>query len=178
MSMTGPALLHPILMFAAAIALLFATMHDVAVRTVPNRVSLIVAAMGLVLNTLDGQLVPALFGGGLVFAGCWYCWRHGWIGGGDVKLLTACTLLVPPTSVPELVLFTAIAGGGLALIYLALGATLLRRLPADATLRPSGLLRRIWRAERRRIRRRLSLPYSSAISVGVLLTLSGALPIG
>jgi hypothetical protein len=83
--MTDPAILHSMLLVAAAMALLFAAVHDVAVRTVPNRVSLIVAAAGLGLNALDGQFVPALFGGGLVFAGCWYCWRRGWIGGGDVK---------------------------------------------------------------------------------------------
>ena len=70
-----------------------------------------------------GNSAPALFGGGLVFAGCWYCWRQGWIGGGDVKLLSACALLVPPASVPELVLTTAIAGGVLALFYLAPRAT-------------------------------------------------------
>lgn len=176
MPMTGPALLHPLLLLAAATALLFAAVHDVAVRTVPNGVSLVVAAIGLELSLLDGQLVPALFGGVLVFCGCWYCWRHGWIGGGDVKLLTACTLLVPPAAVPELILATAIAGGALALFYLALGAALARRLPGSAT--PIGLLGRIWRAERRRIRRRLSLPYACAISAGVLLTLYSPVPIG
>jgi len=171
-------MLHAMLLFAAATALLFGVAHDVAVRTVPNRVSLIVAAAGLGLNALDGQLVPALFGDGLVFAGCWYCWRRGWIGGGDVKLLSACALLVPPASVPELVLSTAIAGAVLALLYLALGLALARRLPGGAAARPSGLLGRVWRAERRRIRRRLSLPYACAISAGVLLTLYVSVPFG
>jgi prepilin peptidase CpaA len=171
--MTDPARLHALLLIAAATSLLFAVAHDVAVRTVPNRVSLIVAVAGLGLSKLDGQLIPALFGSGVVFAGCWYCWRHGWIGGGDVKLLCACTLLVPPTSVPELILSTAIAGAVLALLYLALA----RLLPGGATPRPAGLLRRVWRAEQRRIRRRLSLPYACAICAGVVLTLSSsALP--
>jgi len=182
MPMTGPALLHLILLLAAATALLFAAVHDVAVRTVPNLVSLVVAATGLGLSVLAGQLVPALFGGALVFSGCWYCWRHGWIGGGDVKLLSACTLLVPPAAVPELVLATAIAGGVLALLYLALGAalkaTFARRLPGRTAPRPTSLLKRIWRAEGRRIRRRLSLPYACAISAGVLLTLYDPLPLG
>ncbi len=176
--MTDPALLHALLLFAAATTLLFAAAHDVAVRTVPNRVSLIVAVAGLGLNALDGQLVPALFGGGLVFAGCWFCWRRGWIGGGDVKLLTACTLLVPPTSVPQLILSTAIAGAVLALFYLALGMVLARLLPGGAAARPTSLLGRVWRAERRRIYRRLSLPYACAISAGVLLTLNVSVPLG
>jgi prepilin peptidase CpaA len=164
---TDPAMLHMMILFAAATVLLFAAAHDVAVRTVPNGISLIVAAAGLGLHALDGQLLPALFGGGLVFAGAWYCWRRGWFGGGDVKLLTACVLLVPPTSVPELVLSTAIAGGAMALSYVALA----RLLPGGATPRPAGLVRRVWRAERRRIQRGLSLPYSCAIAAGVLLTL-------
>jgi len=177
--MTYPSLLHSILLSAAATALLFAAAHDVAVRTVPNRVSLIVAVAGLGLQMLDRQLVPALFGCLLVFAGTWQCWRRGWIGGGDVKLLSACALLVPPVLVPELLLSTAIAGGVLALSYLALA----RLLPAwlsrgNAAPRSDRLIRRIWRAELRRIRRRLSLPYACAISAGVLLTLNVALPLG
>jgi prepilin peptidase CpaA len=170
--------MHSMILFAAAMALLFAAAHDVAVRTVPNLVSLIVALSGLGLNALDGQLLPALFRGGLVFAVAWYCWRRGWIGGGDVKLLTACVLLVPPASVPELILATATAGGLLALSYLALERLVCGNappLPAGSGRR-RGLLRRIWRAERRRIHRRLSLPYSCAIAAGVLLTLY--LPLG
>jgi prepilin peptidase CpaA len=170
--MTDLALWHDILLFAAATCLLFAAAHDVAVRTVPNLMSLIVAAAGLGLNALHGQLGAALFGGGLVFSGCWYCWRHGWIGGGDVKLLSACALLVPPTLVPALILSTGVAGGLLALLYLTLGWVLRRLLPGGAGAQPTGLLRRVWRAERRRISRRLSLPYACAICAGVLLTLN------
>jgi prepilin peptidase CpaA len=121
----------------------------------------------------------------MVFAGCWYCWRRGWIGGGDVKLLSACAMLVPPASVPELVLATSIAGGALALFYLCL-ARLLRasataqptRLQANGQPPPTGLVGRIWRVERRRIRRRLSLPYACAISAGVLLTLNISVSLG
>jgi len=189
MTITNSTLLHSIFLFVAASALLFATAHDVAVRTVPNLLSAIVAAAGLGLNALDAQLGPALFCGGLVFAGCWYCWRRGWIGGGDVKLLSASAMLVPPASVPELVLATAIAGGALALFYLGL-ERLLPRGTTSQQIRPqptgprhtgprrTGLLGRIWRAERRRIRRRLSLPYACAISAGVLLTLNISVPLG
>jgi prepilin peptidase CpaA len=171
-------MLHAILLLTAAISLLFAVAHDVAVRTVPNHTSLIVAAAGLGLNTLDGRLAPALVGGVLVFAGCWYCWRRGWIGGGDVKLLGACALLVPPGSVPELILSTALAGAVLAILYLALGRLLPKGATRRATRRPEGLLRRVWRAEQRRIRRRLSLPYACAIGAGVLLTLSSPVSLG
>lgn len=172
--MTDPAMLHATLLLAAATALLFAVAYDVAVRLVPNGVSLIVAVAGLGLNALDRQFAGALLGGGLVFAGAWHCWRRGWIGGGDVKLLSACALLVPPALVPELILTTAIAGGVLALCYIALG----RVLPRSRPRRPASLLMRVWRAERRRIRRGLSLPYACAITAGVLLTLSSPVPFG
>jgi len=171
-------MLHSIILFAAARALLFAAAHDVAVRTVPNRMSLIVATAGLGLNTLDEHFVSALFSGAMVFAATWHCWKRGWIGGGDVKLLTACALLVPPASVPELVLSTAIAGGLLALFYMALA-----RLPSGGVSevrrsRPAGLVRRVWHAERRRIRRGLSLPYACAIGAGVALTFCSPVPFG
>ncbi len=176
-------MLHSIVLFAAAMALLFAAAHDVAVRTVPNRVSLMVAAIGLALNGLDGQLTAALFGAVLVFAATWFCWRKDWLGGGDVKLLTACVLLVPPGSIPEMILSTALAGGVLALIYMALtrlvavGAAFGQTKVGNGSVarysgaRRANLIRRIWRAERRRIQRNPSLPYSCAIAAGVLLTL-------
>src|ERR1700722_11329680 len=178
--MTNPAMLHATLLFIAATALLLATLYDVAVRIVPNGLSLIVAVAGLGMNTIDGQLLAALFGGGLVFAATWDCWRRGWIGGGDVKLLSACAMLVPPASVPELVLGTAIAGGVLALIYLALARLMPRgATPRSAGLpRRAGLLRRVWHAERRRIRRGLSLPYACAITAGVALTLFSPISAG
>jgi prepilin peptidase CpaA len=165
--MTDPDILHSIIVFTAATALLFAAARDLAVRTVPNISSLIIAISGLALHALDGRLIASLFNGGLVFAGAWYCWRRNWIGGGDVKLLSASALLVQPASVPELLLGTALAGGLLALFYMALA----RLLPACAMPRPARLLPRVWRAERRRIRRGLALPYCCAIAAGVLLTL-------
>ena len=51
--MSDPTVLHSMILLAAATALLFAAAHDVAVRTVPNRVSLIVAAAGMGLSALD-----------------------------------------------------------------------------------------------------------------------------
>ncbi len=176
--MTSPTMLHSIILFAAAMALLFAAAHDVAVRTVPNFVSLIVALSGLGLNALDRQLLASLLCGGLVFVALWYCWQRGWIGGGDVKLLTACVVLVPPASVPVLILSIAIAGGALAVSYVTLSQWLRGyATPLSASALPvsppqkRSLLRRVWRAERRRIHRGRSLPYSCAIAAGVLLTL-------
>jgi prepilin peptidase CpaA len=184
--MIDPDKFHSILLSAAATALLIAAAHDVAVRTVPNLVPLIVVASGLGMNALDGHFIAALCSASVVFVAVYYCWRRSWIGGGDVKLLAACATLVPPVLVPELILSTTLSGGLLALFYLALARLLPRRLAPGPTsrsslrpfARPTRLLRRIWRIERRRISRGLSLPYACAISVGVLLTLTIAVPSG
>jgi prepilin peptidase CpaA len=166
--------LHLILLSIAAAALLFAAIYDVAMRIVPNGLPLIVTVSGLGLNALDGQLLPALFGAALVFAGTWQCWRRNWIGGGDVKLLSACALLVQPATIPELLAGTALAGGVLALLYLALG----RLLPPVMPAQPASRFGRVWQAERRRIASRLSLPYACAIAAGVTLTLCAPVPFG
>jgi prepilin peptidase CpaA len=172
--MINPVTFHSILLSIAAAALSFAAIYDVAMRIVPNGLPLIVAVSGLGLNTLDGHPLSALFGGAVVFAGTWQCWRAGWIGGGDVKLLSACALLVQPATIPELVASTALAGGALALFYLALG----RLLPPITPAQPASRFGRIWQAERRRITSRLSLPYACAIVAGVTLTLCAPVPFG
>ncbi len=161
---------------AGAAILAAAALHDVAARTIPNRNCLAIAALGLALRWADGHLAAALLLGLTVFAGAAFCWRRGWLGGGDVKLLAAAAVLVPPGGVLGMLCDTALAGGLVALVYLAA-----RRWPASATLQPptaniSGggsrpLLPRVLRAERWRLRRGGPLPYGSAIALGTLFVL-------
>ena len=168
------------LQFAAllgfAALMLVAAFEDLRRLIIPNALTLslcllwplyVIAAPSL-LGTL-GALGCAL----AVFIAGALCFSRGYLGGGDVKLLSASVLLVSPVQVPTLMLSTALAGGLLATAYIAL-AKLFRyrvvRLPAGPVPRHN-LLRRVWRAERRRITRGLSLPYSCAITVGVLLTI-------
>ena len=161
------------LLFAGALGLsgfgllAVAAWHDLAARTIPNRLPLLVALVGLAQRAAGGQIAPGLAAGALVFAAAVWCWRRGWLGGGDVKLLGASALLVPPLLVPALLAAIAIAGAGLALVYL-----LARRWvrPAGGT-RPAGLLARALRAERWRIARGGPLPYAVAIALGVLAVL-------
>ena len=56
-------------------------------------------------------------------------WRLGWLGGGDVKLITALSLWAGPFHTPALLLATALSGGVLALLYGAM------RHPLAAMLR-------------------------------------------
>ena len=159
----------PVVVGISAVILLSAVLNDVAFRVIPNWMPAILLLFSGGIGMLDGRLVPSLLACSLIFLGAGFCWRHGWLGGGDVKLLAACGLLVPPGLILAMLLDIALAGGVLALLYLALG----RMLAAPQVTNPTGLLRRIIWAERHRIRNRVSLPYASAIAAGTLLVLLG-----
>ncbi len=153
---------------AGGIVLLIAAgVRDFISRTVPNRVPALIAILALALQWQAGSLRFALPAGAAVFIVAAFCWRRGWLGGGDVKLFAAAALLVPPGKVPAMIVAVALAGGALALLYLALAALLPNARPG----RPAGRLARILRIERRRIRRHGPLPYASAIAAGAIFIL-------
>ncbi|MFC7473077.1 prepilin peptidase [Dankookia sp. GCM10030260] len=153
----------------AGLTLAAAALHDIAARTIPNRLSLGIAGLGLLARVLADEALAGLLAGCLVFLLACFAWRCRVMGGGDVKLLAACALLPPPAAVPGLVLAVALAGGALALTYLALQPL----LPAPALARPGALPARALRAEAWRIRRRGPLPYGVAIALGTFFTLLG-----
>jgi prepilin peptidase CpaA len=162
----------------AALAILcLAAAHDVLARTVPNWMPTTLAALGVIQSALAERLIVSLLVGTTVFILSGLCWKRGWLGGGDVKLLGAAAIAVPPVLVPPFVVAVALAGGVLGLVYLACGrliptATPRRptdRPPVDRPIgRPVGLLSRAWRLERRRLRRGGPLPYAVAIAAGGL----------
>ena len=153
----------------AAMALLSAALHDIAFRTVPNWIPALLLVIGGLVRGLDGTLVPGLAVGSVFFLGAVFCWRRGWLGGGDVKLLAAAALLVPPHPGCSVCCWMSRSPGGvLALLYLVLGRMM---KPFVGRPRPPGLLHRICRAERHRICRRGPLPYASAIAAGAFLVL-------
>jgi prepilin peptidase CpaA len=155
---------------AGGCILVFAALHDVAARTVPDWACLCIALLGALLRSLDGQLVPGLALGVIVFLVAMLCWMRGWMGGGDVKLLAAAAVFVPPGHVGHMLLAVTLAGGVVGLFYLA-SRFLLRRRAAPAERRPSGLLARIRRAERWRMLRGGPLPYASAIAAGTIFVI-------
>jgi prepilin peptidase CpaA len=159
---------HVLIAFAA-FALLFAALHDIAFRTIPDWVSAVVVVVGGGLRVLGHDLPFGLVCGLTVFTLSAFCWHRGWLGGGDVKLLGATAVLVPPALVPGYIAAVAFAGGGLALLYLLLEQI----VPAPRLQQPASLPRRILVVEARRIRCRMSLPYATAISAAALLMLAG-----
>lgn len=158
--------LHYLLVTAGVLLLVAAALHDVAARTVPDLCALLLAGAGIVARVADAHLMTGLLAGTAVFVAATICWMRGWVGGGDVKLLGAAALLVPPAAAGIFVLDVALAGGLLALTYI-----LLRNVvpsPVVTGRRPRSLLARALRAERWRIHRNCPLPYASAIAAGAL----------
>ncbi|MEO3474226.1 prepilin peptidase [Roseomonas sp. CAU 1739] len=165
-----PDILALALVVLALLLLLAAALGDIACRRIPNRIASLVALVGLLRQGLSGGAVlgVALLLAGLVFLGAALLWLRGALGGGDVKLLAAAALLVPPALVPTQLLAVALAGGALALFHLGLRPLL--RAPSPGGL-PRGRLRRALRREARRIRKGAPLPYGVAIALGTAIIL-------
>lgn len=168
--MTGhklPDLLALVLVVTSIATLLAAALHDIAARTVPNILAASLAVAGLMARALDGWLLISLGCAAAVFLTAAVCWRRGWMGGGDVKLMGAAALGVPPPLVATSLIIMSVFGALLSLLYL-LGHQTAHTRPAP---RPHFLLARIVRAERWRFQRGGPLPYACAIAAGGLFTL-------
>lgn len=152
----------------ATLLLLAASAGDLAMRMVPNRLCVALGLDGLALQASAHAIPLSVLAMTAVFIPAFACWRLGVMGGGDVKLLGAVTLLVRPAAVPTLVLAIALAGGLLGVLYW----TMMRSFAPPVTAHPSDLLRRILRIERHRIARGCSLPYAVAIAGGTLFVLA------
>jgi prepilin peptidase CpaA len=153
---------------AAAIGfLLYAAARDILLRSVPNRVSVAIACIGLSIHLACGGAVTCLLVATLVLAVTVLLWKLGMMGGADAKLIPAVTMLLPSSHVPELLICVAFSGGVLSAFYLAL-----RHLPVLARRRNSVALLRRLRIEQRRARRADALPYVVAICAGTLIALA------
>ena len=159
--------ISPMLVFASGLIFVAAALHDVASRTLPNGMAVALALVGLLARLLDRTLILGVICGFVVFAGAAFCWRRGWMGGGDVKLIGAAGIAVPPHLVLSFLVVMSLSGAGLAVVYL-IG----RSLPAPRSgARPGTLLRRILRVERWRLHRGGPLPYACAIAAGGVFVL-------
>lgn len=145
-----------------------AAFRDVAVRRIPNALVVAIAVLGVSRQAAAGMAMLALsfIVASVVLLAAVMLWRRGVLGGGDVKLLAATAVLVPPAAVPHLLLATAIAGGLLAVSHLVLRRR--RGLPAPI---PAGAIGRVLRCEAWRIGRGAPLPYGVAIAAGAFFVL-------
>lgn len=161
-----------------AVALLgFAAWRDLATRTIPDGVSVALAAIGVAARSYQGfeaitaSVLGALALGAVLFA----LHARGLIGGGDVKLATALAIGLAPLDTWNLVVATAFAGGLLGLLYLALPSILPARRNLAAP-RAAAIPLRFLAVEAWRIRRRGPLPYGVAIAAGGTLVLLQTTP--
>jgi prepilin peptidase CpaA len=167
--MCGGQVLTQVFMTLAAGLLVYAALHDIAARTVPNWLPLCLLVLGCGARLTDHSLLAGTAVVLVTFIALVGLWLGGAMGGGDVKLWAATALLIPPLLQPELafLLRVLLYGGGLAVLYLLLRLC----VPRPRVSRQGGLLRRIVRAEAWRIGRRAPLPYACAIAGGALATL-------
>ena len=175
--------LQALLWAAALTALLASAWTDLRDRIIPDELVGVVAASGLCLGLMlaPGQIWLSLIIAVLVLFGLGVLAHFGLIGGGDVKLISATTLLVPPSQVWQLMVFIALAGGLLSCVYLflrcALRAGPLGKLPSSAEAAETGpAMRGSFSNECARIAEGGPLPYALAILGGVAGTLAGELP--
>ena len=152
-------------------ALLGGAWLDVVSRRVPNWIAGWTVVCGIASRWLSGDLAPSILLASALFCVLFAMWKRGLLGGADVKLLSACAVLVPASAAADFLLAVALAGGGLALVYLA-G----RHAPVPATRTPEapvtrGLFPRLCRIELWRMRRAAPLPYVCAIAAGCVFTL-------
>jgi prepilin peptidase CpaA len=148
--------------------LTLAAVRDIMTRTIPNWLPVTLAAFCAALASFDLRLTWGLGFGLAVFLVSLFCWRRGWMGGADVKLLGAAAIVVAPAVSETFLLAVTFSGGILATFYLV-GRFI---LPRPAARRPKRLLGRVLRVEAWRIRHRGPLPYACAIAAGTIFVLS------
>jgi prepilin peptidase CpaA len=102
----------------------FAAWSDLFTMTIPNRVSVVLAAAFLGFGALDGSTVGEIgghFAAGfvvLVIGFGFFC--RGWLGGGDAKFAAASSLWLGWSHVCEYLLYASLLGGVLTLFVLEL----------------------------------------------------------
>ena len=160
--------LNDILIIGSIILLVGVAVQDVVARTVSDHVTVAMSIAGLTMRLLDGTVVIAGVITIAVFLAAWACWYRSWLGGGDVKLLGATMLLVPPPHQVTVLLLMSLIGGAISAVYLVTRQWLCRPVGT----RPSSFAGRVWRVEQWRLSRGGPIPYAVAIAAGAIGTLA------
>ncbi len=172
--------IHGFAWIAAAAGLLASIWTDLKDRLIPNELVGLVGASGLALCLLlrPGQIWLNLLVAILLIVGLGILAHYRVMGGGDVKMIGAVSLLFPAAQAGQMLVFIALAGGVLSGIYL-LARRALRAGSAARTCGTDGpdVPHRdsFFAAERARIAAGGPLPYALAIAGGVAIMIAGEL---
>lgn len=140
-----------------------AMISDLRDRRIPNACCLGVVALWPAQAALTGlpHAAGALAAAAVTFGAGMLAWRRGYLGGGDVKLLSVLATWAGLSSLVPFLLVTAVLGG-----FLAIAWVLLRRTSLAV---PSGLALRLSRAGFPMLPgTSQSLPYGVAVGLGGL----------
>jgi prepilin peptidase CpaA len=163
--------MDPLLIIAIlqACLLVCAAVSDIAARIIPNKIRALLAVLAITRLPFSdpSQLIASVTSTALLLTALIILYARGYLGGGDVKLLSALAIGLSFASLLQLLTVMSLTGGVIAVLHLAL-----RRLPRP-TLPPIGssFVRRIYAIERWRNLRRAPLPYGVAIAAGGIWTL-------
>ena len=151
-------------LIAGGLLLIGAALQDLIARSIRDELSVTIAGLGFGLRLLEGSATVSLIVAGSVFGVCWVLFAFGLIGGADVKLLAAVTLLLPLADTLSFLVGVSLSGGLIALVFLATR----RRIGRPVGAKPFNLIARAFRAERWRLHRGGPLPYAVAIACSAL----------
>ncbi len=171
---------------AILVCLVASLATDLASRIIPNRLVLLVLCFGVALRSMAGAgpLLVSVAMAALVLVVLGIVASHDLMGWGDVKLIAAATFAVAADRVLPLMLHIALAGGVLAVLYLALRFGLRRRsrLPPRASASRTSsdaagatAFGRMARREGSRILADEPMPYAFAVFGGTAFGLVGEL---
>ncbi len=142
--------------------LLWAAGCDIARMEIPNRISILLAALYLPLALAAGMPLASIglhygLGAGALLV-CYALFQLNLFGGGDAKILAAAVIWTGASALSPLLLWTALSGGAL-----SLGLIIARRATAPAPVYPA-FLNRLLTPE-------IGAPYVVAIAAGGLAAL-------
>jgi len=142
--------------------MLAAAVSDIASMTIPNRIPLAIAALFPLAALAAGMPWVALAWqvafGAAALAIVFLMFNFNMMGGGDAKLIAACCLFLGASATAPFIVWTTVAGGGLAAI-----ALVARRFAEPSPAGPAFLNRLLSRDR--------GVPYGVAICTGALAAL-------
>jgi prepilin peptidase CpaA len=148
-----------LLLFPALMS--FAAASDLLTMTIPNRVSLALAAGFLVLACVSGMgLTDVLVhagAGATVLAVAFGCFAMGWIGGGDAKVAAAAALWFGFADLMNYLVWASLFGGALTLLLIQF-----RQWPLPSALTGQAWLLRLHAKDS-------GIPYGIALAIGALM---------